>query len=177
MMYLVDQAEAAIVLSAIPGSLGNGNVDVSATDDENDSGSAAEGDSGFEAGGNDSARRLMRAAVRSLTTNQEFVFAFVFVAVGLAAPLLLLHYLDFKKNYWQLGGTVRKLLQENLMQRFLYCEEANRARLSSSDLVMCMTHDVLELTQCGFMQIFRFVACTSKLTLIFVFQILTAVYN
>ena len=44
----------------------------------------------------------------------------------------------------------RRLLQENLLQRFLYYDETNRARVSSADLIMCLTHDVLELAHCGF---------------------------
>ena len=60
------------------------------------------------------------------------------------------------------------------MQRFLNYQESNRHRLSSADLIMCMTHDVQELVQGGFMQIFKVAECSSKLILLLVFQIVTS---
>ena len=88
--------------------------------------------------------------VRNKLKKYRFNVAFAVIAIGLAAPLLLLHYLDFRRNFWRLGGRVRTILQESLMQRVLYYNEENRARVSSADLIMCLTHDVLELAHCGF---------------------------
>ena len=79
--------------------------------------------------------------MRRLSADQESVSIFVLIALGLAVPFLLLHYLDFQKNYWKLGGTIRRLVQENLLIRFLSYDEGSRANLSATDLIMCMSRD------------------------------------
>ena len=70
MKYLVDQAEIAIAKAR---GAGAGMYMDSSGDD---GGGDAEGDSGFAAGENDSARRLLRAAVRHLSTDQDFMLTF-----------------------------------------------------------------------------------------------------
>ena len=134
-----------------------------------------------ESTADDTARRLLarmvRPVLRRLAFNDEFLLTFVLIAVGLGAPVLVLHYLDYAKNYWKLGGTTRKLLQENLMRKFLNYDEGNRANLSGSDLIVCITFDVVELAQSGFMQIFRIAQCLGKLVFILAFQIAFAVID
>ena len=63
------------------------------------------------------------------------------------------------------------------MRKFLNYDEGNRANLSGSDLIVCITFDVVELAQSGFMQIFRIAQCLGKLVFILTFQIAFAVID
>ena len=121
MRYLVDTGGAAMARSQGGGCGGSAGIDDS--DNNDDSATASEGDSGFEGGGNDSGRRLLRAVVRRLATDEEFMLTFVSISAGLAVPLLFMHYIDYRKNFWKIGGTARKLLQERLLQKFLYYKD------------------------------------------------------
>merc|ERR1719161_2666359 len=63
------------------------------------------------------------------------------IMLMLVLPLFVLHYLDYRKCFWKVGGTTRKKLQANLLRKFLNYDEASRAGIQSSDLIMAMTRD------------------------------------
>jgi ABC-type multidrug transport system fused ATPase/permease subunit len=153
MRYMVEQAEIALATADFDRQL-------------EDSQSAGGGDGDSDCS---KPRRFLAAAVRRLSDDQESVSVFVLIAFGLAVPFLVLHYLDFQKNYWKLGGTVRRLVQENLLIRFLSYDEVSRSNLSAADLIMCMSRDVVEL-QAGFMYFFDITKGISKLIFIVAVQ-------
>merc|ERR1719281_770141 len=94
MKYMVEQAEIALATADFDRQL-------------EDSQSACGGDGDTDCS---KPRRFLAAVVRRLSADQESVSVFVLIALGLAVPFLLLHYLDFQKNYWKLGGTIRRLV-------------------------------------------------------------------
>ena len=96
-------------------------------------------------------------------------------ALGLVIPYFLTHYLDYRKNFWGIGGGARKLLQENLFRKYLHYDEVHRKDISAAEFTNCINNDVHKLVGKGFMNFFALASSTSKLVWMLGFQIYLAV--
>jgi len=92
--------------------------------------------------------------------------ALYMVGCSLIAPFVFLHFLDYRKCYWKVGGASRKRLQENLLRKFVNYDEDSRTNVKHSHLVMAMTRDSNEIVQDCFMQVFKILKSVQKLVLI-----------
>lgn len=90
---------------------------------------------------------------------------------GIVAPVLFLHLMDYRRLTWKIGGTSRKILQQNLLRRFLNYNEASRHKVAAGALVLAMTRDTDKLVVDGFSKIFPFLKSLGLLGLILCQQI------
>lgn len=93
------------------------------------------------------------------------------IMVWMILPLFLLHWLDYKKCFWKVGGTSRKKLQANLLRKFLNYDEDSRSGIQSSDLIMAMTRDAPDLFSHGYASVFKLVKSIGKLVMVIIYQL------
>lgn len=91
------------------------------------------------------------------------------------APFILLHYFDYRRNFWKLGGSSLKTLQSNLLQKFLNYNEESRSSLKNSDLMMAINRDSFDLVRDGYVQLFPLVWSLTRLVLIVFLQLALAI--
>jgi len=94
-----------------------------------------------------------------------------FVAL-IMLPFALLHFLDYKRLSWKVGGSSRAKLQKSLLRKFLNYDEDSRSRLKQGDLVMAMTRDSVDLVHSGYMQTISIVKSIGQLLMILVFNLI-----
>jgi len=87
-------------------------------------------------------------------------------------PFALLHYLDYKKLGWKVGGASRAKLQKSLLRKFLNYDEDSRTCLKQGDLVMGMTRDSVDLVHSGYVQILAIAKSCGQLLMILLFNLL-----
>lgn len=87
-------------------------------------------------------------------------------------PYAFVHYFDYRRMYWKIGGASRKLLQANLLRKFLHYNEESRNQLSMSDLIMAINRDSGELASNGYLQIFPLWWMTTRLVFIVCLQMI-----
>jgi ABC-type multidrug transport system fused ATPase/permease subunit len=92
----------------------------------------------------------------------------------LIIPNPILHIFDFKKSYWGIMTLPRRVLQENLICKFLNYEENLRADFSSQLFIHCVLQDVPELVLQGFRNFFVLADCASMMLLLVVYSVGTA---
>lgn len=85
-------------------------------------------------------------------------------------PLFVLHFLEYKKCFWKVGGSSRRRLQVNLLRKFLNYDESSRAMVSAAHLVMSLTRDAPELVAHGYMQLLNIVRLCGRLALVILYQ-------
>lgn len=86
-------------------------------------------------------------------------------------PFSGLHYFEYRRNFWKIGGASRKTLQANLLRKFLNYSEDSRASIKNSDLMMGMNRDSFDLVSNGFMQIFPLIWNSTRLLFIIILQL------
>merc|ERR1719197_1648500 len=64
-------------------------------------------------------------------------------------PNFVLHFLDFRRCYWDVPGHARKILQDNLMVKFLHYDELGRVEFSDALFVRCVLQNCNELVREG----------------------------
>eukprot|EP00747_Dinoflagellata_sp_TGD_P080316 gnl/TRDRNA2_/TRDRNA2_160841_c0_seq1.p1 gnl/TRDRNA2_/TRDRNA2_160841_c0~~gnl/TRDRNA2_/TRDRNA2_160841_c0_seq1.p1 ORF type:complete len:902 (+),score=160.81 gnl/TRDRNA2_/TRDRNA2_160841_c0_seq1:85-2790(+) len=85
------------------------------------------------------------------------------------APFMVLQIVDLMKVSWMVAGRSRRVLQANLLRKFLNYTERVRSRISAGDVSMCMMRDIREVVDCGYMKVFEVVRITGKLLSALVF--------
>merc|ERR1719221_2309343 len=104
-----------------------------------------------------------------LVKERQATLWLIFVVTFL--PFGFLHYLDYRKNTWKVGGASRALLQKNLLRKFLNYNEASRTELNQGHLIMAMTRDTIDLVHDGYIQTLSLLRAFGQLFVICVFQL------
>ena len=60
-------------------------------------------------------------------------------------PFAIQHALDYSKNFWKVGGGLRKHLQTTLLRRYLNYTHDSRSEVTVERLVLAMTRDVVDV--------------------------------
>lgn len=95
----------------------------------------------------------------------------IMVCLLTVCPMFFLHFLDYRRSFWKVGGVSRKRIQANLLRKFLNYDEQSRWQLKHSELVMALTRDTTELVHLGYIQVFAILKAVSRVTLILCFQL------
>eukprot|EP00929_Paragymnodinium_shiwhaense_P113968 TRINITY_DN82278_c0_g1_i1.p1 TRINITY_DN82278_c0_g1~~TRINITY_DN82278_c0_g1_i1.p1 ORF type:complete len:844 (+),score=118.31 TRINITY_DN82278_c0_g1_i1:75-2606(+) len=126
--------------------------------------------------GEDEERRLEEGEkpsfmLRTLIVPEERRKTAMVVAVIYVTPVLVLHVIDYSKNYLGLTSRLRKVLQSNLLRKFLYYDEAVRRQLDNEQVTLCLMRDAVEVVDTGFMKIMAVLGILMKLgfALLFIF--------
>lgn len=91
------------------------------------------------------------------------------VALIYILPFLFVHIAELMKCRIFLQGRIRRLLQANLLQRFLHYREERRQSVNPVEITMLIVRDIDEVVDFGFMKILVVVRVIGKLTLALVF--------
>jgi ABC-type multidrug transport system fused ATPase/permease subunit len=91
-----------------------------------------------------------------------------------AGPFLIIHSLDFAQHGWGVAGGARRVLQENLLRKFLNYDAAMMARMSTAEFQYCVGHDVPHLVADGFGRIFDIYNVAGKILMLVAFQAVMA---
>jgi len=95
----------------------------------------------------------------------------IMVMAFMVGPFFLVHFSDYSRVFWKVGGVSRKTLQGNLLRKFLnYNEDARRA-VKHSDLLMAITRDTPRLVKNGFCQLVPLAQNFTQLFLLLGYQI------
>eukprot|EP00930_Biecheleria_cincta_P056508 TRINITY_DN42613_c0_g1_i1.p1 TRINITY_DN42613_c0_g1~~TRINITY_DN42613_c0_g1_i1.p1 ORF type:complete len:897 (-),score=118.37 TRINITY_DN42613_c0_g1_i1:38-2728(-) len=86
-------------------------------------------------------------------------------------PFAFLHFLDFRRLTWKVGGRSRAMLQKSLLRKFMNYDQHARESLQPTDIIMAMTRDSVELVHNGYMNVIGVVKSLGQLCMILVFQV------
>merc|ERR1711918_161728 len=78
----------------------------------------------------------------------------VLIACALTLPTALKHHLDYRRNFWKVGGASRNTLQANLLRKYLANDVTSRAWVRESFPVQTPQKDAVELVADGYLQTF-----------------------
>lgn len=93
------------------------------------------------------------------------------VAILFLVPDFFLHYLDYRRNFWKLGGAPRKLLQANLMRKFMcYCD-AVRNNVDHGEIILVLFKEIPEVVANVYGAIFPLVRDVTLLVFLFLYQV------
>eukprot|EP00929_Paragymnodinium_shiwhaense_P080066 TRINITY_DN41736_c0_g3_i1.p1 TRINITY_DN41736_c0_g3~~TRINITY_DN41736_c0_g3_i1.p1 ORF type:complete len:839 (-),score=198.66 TRINITY_DN41736_c0_g3_i1:298-2814(-) len=94
----------------------------------------------------------------------------VFMALVLFLPYAVMYYLDYRANFWGVGGGSRKLLQENLLRKYLVADECTRCTTTKAEVLKCMTLDAPELVKDGYIQALLAIGGFGRFVFLLMFQ-------
>eukprot|EP00929_Paragymnodinium_shiwhaense_P080068 TRINITY_DN41736_c0_g5_i1.p1 TRINITY_DN41736_c0_g5~~TRINITY_DN41736_c0_g5_i1.p1 ORF type:complete len:839 (-),score=137.69 TRINITY_DN41736_c0_g5_i1:136-2544(-) len=95
----------------------------------------------------------------------------IFMAFVLFLPYGLMHYIDYRSNFWGIGGGSRKLLQENLLRKYMVADECTRCSATKAEVLKCMTLDAPALVSDGYIQALNGIGGLGRFALLFAFQL------
>eukprot|EP00929_Paragymnodinium_shiwhaense_P104597 TRINITY_DN6916_c0_g1_i2.p1 TRINITY_DN6916_c0_g1~~TRINITY_DN6916_c0_g1_i2.p1 ORF type:complete len:907 (-),score=214.76 TRINITY_DN6916_c0_g1_i2:75-2795(-) len=87
----------------------------------------------------------------------------IIVACIYVFPMALLHLGDYIKNYLGLKQHLRKILQSNLLRKFLYYAEGVRLHIKPENVTLALMRDVKEVVDIGFMKLLAVAGILIKL--------------
>merc|ERR1719247_1201805 len=87
-------------------------------------------------------------------------------------PDHLIHVLDFRRNYWKVGGASRKTLQANLMRKYMSYTNEVRDKVDIGMVILTLYKGIPELTDKGYSGIFAIVKNLTLLLLLLLYQTL-----
>jgi ABC-type multidrug transport system fused ATPase/permease subunit len=87
----------------------------------------------------------------------------IIVALIYVLPFYIIHYTDYQMVYISLRGNIRKLLQANLLRKFLNYREDIRPTLPITEVQMAMVRDVPEVVDMGYMKMLSGIRILGKL--------------
>eukprot|EP00746_Dinoflagellata_sp_MGD_P146570 gnl/MRDRNA2_/MRDRNA2_79025_c0_seq4.p1 gnl/MRDRNA2_/MRDRNA2_79025_c0~~gnl/MRDRNA2_/MRDRNA2_79025_c0_seq4.p1 ORF type:complete len:1886 (+),score=324.25 gnl/MRDRNA2_/MRDRNA2_79025_c0_seq4:134-5791(+) len=96
----------------------------------------------------------------------------VAIMVMIILPFAIVHYIDFTKPKFGVGGGSRVWIQQNLLRKFLNYDEESRCEVKDSDLVMAMSRDTVDLTGNGYGKLFPLMKNLGMLCFILLYQII-----
>ena len=75
----------------------------------------------------------------------------------------LIHYWDYKKNFWKIGGGARKLLQENMISKFLNYDEPTRTFIDIPLYTHALNQGVFDVVSDIYMKSFVIVMSAARI--------------
>jgi ABC-type multidrug transport system fused ATPase/permease subunit len=97
---------------------------------------------------------IMYSVVSTLTSSRssgEKMDNLTLLAAGWIFPVCIKHYLDYAKQFWKVGGTMRSKLQLLLLKKFLNYTDDSRCHVEIETLLMAMVRDVSECVSEGYL--------------------------
>jgi ABC-type multidrug transport system fused ATPase/permease subunit len=85
------------------------------------------------------------------------------VAALYVFPFIFLHITDFCKCYIGLTARLRRMLQANLLRKFLYYDEVIRADIKTEQISLAMMRDIFEAVDFGYMKSLNVIGIVGKL--------------
>lgn len=82
----------------------------------------------------------MNASDKRRKMNHLYSYAAAFII-----PFAGEHAIDYYKNYWRVGGGLRKHLHTTLLRRYLNYTNDSRSKVAIEKLVLAMTRDVVDV--------------------------------
>jgi len=79
------------------------------------------------------------------------------------APFAILHVIDLCKIGFGIAGTSKKILQANLLRKFLNYKEEQRDMINGSDITMSLVRDCTEVVEGGYLKLLMLSAVGGKL--------------
>eukprot|EP00746_Dinoflagellata_sp_MGD_P139348 gnl/MRDRNA2_/MRDRNA2_72819_c0_seq1.p1 gnl/MRDRNA2_/MRDRNA2_72819_c0~~gnl/MRDRNA2_/MRDRNA2_72819_c0_seq1.p1 ORF type:complete len:892 (+),score=122.99 gnl/MRDRNA2_/MRDRNA2_72819_c0_seq1:126-2801(+) len=104
-------------------------------------------------------------------TDEERQTLLIILGILVVVPLVVVHYWDYNRVFWKVGGTSRKIIQANLLRKYLNFDELSRQICKETDLIMAMTRDTFEVVHNGYMNIFPMSVSLGRLLLLSGLQI------
>lgn len=95
----------------------------------------------------------------------------IYIMMLMILPFAFLHYVDYRKSHWKVGGSSRCLLQAGLLRKFLNYDIASRERVDQGDLVMAITRDSAKLVHDGYLNLLNCIKFLGQIVMIVVFQL------
>jgi ABC-type multidrug transport system fused ATPase/permease subunit len=86
-------------------------------------------------------------------------------------PVAIIHYLDFRKVFWKIGGTSRMTLQANLLRKYLAYDARSLEAVDESKLLLALSRDVNDLVGDAFMKLPELASVIQRLMLTLLYQI------
>jgi ABC-type multidrug transport system fused ATPase/permease subunit len=103
-----------------------------------------------------------------LSQHARMGILYVLAVVNLL-PTALGHILDLQRCHWKLGGASRKLLQSNLMRKFLAYDAQSHSVVPDSLFLMTSTKQAHMLVEQGYVQIFPILKSLGELVVLCIF--------
>lgn len=112
----------------------------------------------------------------------DYVFA-KSTPAGLAPNLLLLvvaasallflgsHMLEYRKCFWKIGGTARKVLLKNMMRKFLNYGAKGRHLIGDTDIMLMLVRDIPRTVGSGYMQVLILFQHALKIVALLFYQV------
>ena len=99
----------------------------------------------------------MYAVVSTLTSNalspRKKMDTLSLLAGAWILPMFLKHYLDYRKQFWRVSGSLRKHLQLMLLKKFLNYTDDSRSRVQIQALLMANVRDVSVTVSSGYLAV------------------------
>eukprot|EP00930_Biecheleria_cincta_P096259 TRINITY_DN88131_c0_g1_i1.p1 TRINITY_DN88131_c0_g1~~TRINITY_DN88131_c0_g1_i1.p1 ORF type:complete len:879 (+),score=147.93 TRINITY_DN88131_c0_g1_i1:104-2740(+) len=86
-------------------------------------------------------------------------------------PFALLHFLDYTKLTWKVGGASRMSLQRSMLRRYLNYTEESRSSLEHGDVIMAIARDAVTLAADGYAVLIPLSRSIGQLVVILLFQV------
>jgi len=99
----------------------------------------------------------------------------LFLAILLTAPYAFTHLFTYRKQFWKVGGMIRKEMLKDLMMRCLYYEEATRDEVNSMEFKQTFSQHVFKLVSDGYMKFFELAAAMGRVIMLFLYFLIYAV--
>jgi ABC-type multidrug transport system fused ATPase/permease subunit len=90
-------------------------------------------------------------------------------------PNVSLHLYEYKRAKWDVPGLWRKILQDNLMTKFLNYDELHRGEFSDEVFLRCVKHDVMALVKQGCHEFCFLYEAVGRLVLICFYELSLAI--
>ncbi len=84
-------------------------------------------------------------------------------------PFAMLHFLDYRKTGWRVGGLSRNLLQKAIMRKFLNYDEDTRQDLEQGEIVMAVMKDSVDLVHQGYFSVLKILRAAGQLLVVFMY--------
>jgi len=93
------------------------------------------------------------------------------LAALLIVPYAGLHYIEFRKTTWKVGGASRAKLQNALLCKYQNYSQQSRSRIEKAELMMAMTRDCPAIVQEGYVKGLSIVKMIGSLVVVLIFQL------
>eukprot|EP00440_Ansanella_granifera_P068259 gb/GFBE01074050.1/.p1 GENE.gb/GFBE01074050.1/~~gb/GFBE01074050.1/.p1 ORF type:complete len:841 (+),score=180.18 gb/GFBE01074050.1/:1-2523(+) len=93
----------------------------------------------------------------------------IIVGIAYFLPFFLTQVIDQYKCSLSVPGGARKLVQRNIMHKFLNCREEMRIHIKQSELTMSLIRDCVEVVDLGFVKALEVIRILGKLSLALIF--------
>merc|ERR1719407_432788 len=117
---------------------------------------------------------LLMPAIKeqSVKLDSDEMVLLLVVAICYLVPYFLLHYLDYKRNAWKLVGAPLKLLQANLMRKFMSYTNKVRNSVDHGEIILVLFKDIPHVVTAVFNAIFPLIRDGTMLIALFAYQLI-----